>query len=84
MAGGFTWSHGVVQAGTSVTITVTGSPCRPVKVTLTVDGQTVGTSEITDVPGSTQINVPAGAGGKPYSIKISCNGNGDASTGQVQ
>jgi hypothetical protein len=79
---GWDWTPGTVLAGTDVTVTVDGAPCNPVTVTLTVDGEVVDSGQVRP-PGSTRLSVPAGSAGKPYVIKVACNGESDSQGGNV-
>ena len=77
------WSHNTVIAGSNTSVRVNGSPCTPVTVRLYVDGVEVATGEVSSPPGTASLAVPAGSSGKPFIIKVSCNGQSDSQSGTV-
>jgi hypothetical protein len=77
------WSHTTVIAGSSTSVRVQGAPCSPVTVRLFVDGVEVASGEVPSPPGTVSLAVPAGSQGKPFIIKVSCNGQSDTKSGTV-
>lgn len=77
------WSHTVVVAGTNVSVRIQGAPCNNVTVRLFIDGAEVESGQVPSPPGSVSLPVPAGSQGKPFIIKVSCNGQSDTKGGTV-
>jgi hypothetical protein len=60
-----------VTAGATMRVTVNAAECSPLTVTLTIDGKQV-TGTITDVPGSVDLDVPAGTQNDGYDLSVTC------------
>ena len=78
----FDWTPGLVVAGAPLEIKVTGAPCHPVTVTLTIGGYS-SSGTISEFPGTLSLEVPAGTEGRAYTITVSCPDDRDSHTGQV-
>jgi hypothetical protein len=77
------WSHTSVTAGGTTTVTVTSAPCQPITVKLQVRGVEVASGTV-QPGGSVELAVPAGSQGQAYLIRVTCNGQSDTKSGNVQ
>lgn len=80
---GIVWKHGAPVGGHPVTVSVEGSTCMPVTVTLMIDGDEVGEVVLTEVPGNATFAVPLSSAGKPYRLLVKCASESVSDSGMI-
>jgi|SRR5262245_42405432 len=78
----FEWNSSTPVSGGSLDVKVSGAPCQPVTVVLTI-GNSRFEGQITEAPGSISFKIPEGLSGAPYTLQISCPQSSETRGGQI-